>query len=182
MHQTSYSVFIIAALILFSIYRRVRRNIGWQQLSQGKIWFRTVLLFIIGLIFLGEGIFHPISLISDVVGILIGIVLAYYSAGMTRFEKREGGLYYRPNTWIGSIVTIIFLGRLGYRIYGIYTQGSLGALQASQTNGWQNIGYAVGNSWTAGLMLIMFAYYVIYFILLLRKQKHLSESGGEFSD
>ncbi|MDQ0200328.1 CcdC protein domain-containing protein [Neobacillus ginsengisoli] len=182
MHQTSYSVFIIAALILFSIYRRVRRNIGWQQLSQGKIWFRTVLLVIIGLLFLGEGIFHPISLISDVVGIIIGIILAYYSAGMTRFEQRDGGLYYRPNTWIGSIVTVIFLARLGYRIYGIYTQGSLGGVKTDQTSGWQNMGYTAGNSWTSGLMLIMFAYYVIYFIILLRKQKHLSHSGDKFSD
>jgi hypothetical protein len=174
MYQHLDKVIIIAAIILFSIYRRVRRNIGWQQLNTRKVKFRTALLLIIGLIFLAAGAFKPISLISDIVGILIGIGLAYYSGGMTRFEQREGNWYYRPNTWIGSLVTAIFIGRLIYRFYKLYSLGNLSGIQSGQS--FQNMSYVNGSSWTTGLLLIMFAYYVFYYIILLRNQKHPSKS------
>ncbi|MBI0579125.1 hypothetical protein IEC97_17280 [Neobacillus cucumis] len=173
MNQHSYSIIIIIALIGLSIVRRVRRNIGWQQLKQGNLLFRIVLFLIIGLIFLAGGVIHPISLISDMVGILLGSILAFYSIGLTTFEQREGRLFYRPNIWIGSMVTLLFLVRFIYRFYGMLTGGALTGLQPGQTNGWRNIGYTTGNSWTAGLMLIMFAYYVIYYLILLKKQKQL---------
>lgn len=173
MNQHYNTIIIIIALILFSIYRRVRRNIGWQLLRQGNLKFRTILFFIIGLLFFAEGVFHPISLISDIAGILLGVILAYYGAAATNFEQREGKVFYRPSTWIGSIVTILFIARFFYRFYGIFSQGGLGGMQRGQTNGMQNMGYTAGNSWTAGLMLIMFAYYVVYYIFLIRKQKTL---------
>ena len=172
----SYSIIIIIALILFSIYRRVRRNIGWQLINQGNLVFRTVLFFIFGLLFLTEGVFHATSFISDLIGILLGFILAYYGVSLTSFEQREGRLYYRPNIWIGSILTVIFLARFISRFYGLFTGGALGGLQSGQTNGLQNIG-SIGNSWTAGLMLIMFAYYAIYYLVLLRKQKQFLQSG-----
>ena len=33
MHLSANTIIIISALLLFSIYRRVRRNIGWQHLD-----------------------------------------------------------------------------------------------------------------------------------------------------
>ncbi|KHD85124.1 CcdC protein domain-containing protein [Heyndrickxia ginsengihumi] len=177
MHQQFYTVIIIAAVIIFGIFRRIRRNIGWQQLNQGRIMFRAILLFIVGIVFLGESISHPVSLVSDVIGIMIGIVLSYYSAGMTRFEQRDRSWYYRPNTWVGTAVIAIFFIRLIYRFYEMYAHGVLSGVQGEQASEMQNMGYAVGNSWTAGFLLIMFAYYVSYYMMLLRKQKHLLQSG-----
>lgn len=44
-----------------------------------KYWLMQIaVFFVIGLEFVVEGAMHPISLISDGVGILIGIILAYY--------------------------------------------------------------------------------------------------------
>lgn len=178
MNQHSYTIILIIALILWSIYRRVRRNIGWQHLNHRKLLVRVVIFFIIGLIFLAGGVFHPISLVSDIVGIILGMVLAYYGSTITSFEQRENRLYYRPNIWIGSIVTFLFLARFIYRFYGIFAGGTLTKIQQGQTNDFQNMGYAVGNSWTSGLLLIMFAYYIFYYMILLRRQKqifHLEE-------
>jgi hypothetical protein len=177
MTQHLYTVVIITALVIFGIYRRVRRNIGWQELNPRKLVIRTCIFFIIGLVFLSGGLTHPISLISDVVGILAGILLAYYGAALTTFEKREKHFYYRPNTWIGSTVTFIFLARLIYRFYGMYTSGILTtAASNQQPSSYQNISTAVGSSWTAGLLLIMFAYYIFYYLILLKKKKQLTQS------
>lgn len=175
--QHYYTIIIIVGLLLFSIFRRVRRNIGWQPLELGKLRWRTAIFFIIGLLFLIEGAFHPISLLSDAVGILVGTLLAYYGAGMTRFEQRDNRWYYRPNTWIGSMVIVIFFARLLYRFYEMYLLTKSGGLQGAQAGSLKNMGYDVGNPWTAGLLIIMFAYYVTYYIYLLRNQKHLSQSG-----
>jgi len=177
MNQHSYNIIFIIALVLWVIYRRVRRNIGWQHLNQRKMLIRVVLFLIIGLMFFAGGIFHPVSLISDIVGIILGIILAYYGSFITSFERREDRLYYRPNIWIGSIVTFLFLARLIYRFYGIFAGGGLAKIQQiqqGQPNDFQNFGYAVGTSWTSGLLLIMFAYYIFYYLILLKKQKQIS--------
>src|SRR3954467_10983672 len=155
MTQHLYTVVIITALVIFGIYRRVRRNIGWQELNPRKLVVRSCIFFIIGLIFLSGGLTHPISLISDIAGILIGILLAYYGASLTTFERREKYFYYRPNIWIGTIVTFIFLARLIYRFYRTYTSGILTtAVSNQQPSSYQNISAAVGTSWTSGLLLI----------------------------
>lgn len=174
MHQ--YGWIVLIALTLFTIFRRVRRNIGWQVLLRKRLITRTVIFIIIGLIFLASGAVHPISLISDVIGLCIGVGLAYYSSAITRFERRDHHWYYLPNIWIGSIVSVIFLGRLLYRFIGLYSGGLLNSPQAQQSGSLQNMNAAIGNSWTAGLLLIMFAYYVVYYLILLRKQKQLLQS------
>ncbi|HWJ78003.1 MAG TPA: hypothetical protein VNR61_07990 [Niallia sp.] len=175
MQLSASTIIIISALLVFVIYRRVRRNIGWQQLIQRKLIRRIFIFLIIGMLLISGGALHPINLISDFIGILIGIALAYYGSKMTNFEKRDGYWYYRPNTWIGSAVSAIFFLRLIYRIYNLYILGDLSKLQQQgQDNDFQNISYAVGNSWTSGLMLIMFAYYVTYYLIIFRKQKELS--------
>ena len=173
MYQHLFGIMILVAFILFIVYRRVRRNIGWQQLHMRKIIFRTILLSFIGVIFLGQGAQHPISLISDAAGIGIGTLLAYYSALKTSFEQRNGSWYYRPDIWIGSVVTAIFLVRFLSRFYHMYESGAFEGVNGGGANSYQTMSYASGNSWTSGFLLVMFGYYVLYYILLIRKQKSL---------
>ncbi|EST11969.1 CcdC protein domain-containing protein [Sporolactobacillus laevolacticus] len=163
---------IIVALILFVIYRRIRRNIGWQLMRQKRMITRITIFAIIGFLFLIGSAFHPISLLSDALGIAAGVLLAVYSAKITHMEQRDQQWHYRPNVWIGSLVSALFLGRLFFRFYGLYTSGLLqgNAANPQQIN-------QVGNSWTAGLLLIIFAYYIVYYIFLLRKHKQLVETA-----
>lgn len=173
MGQHSYSIIVIVALILFSMYRRVRRNIGWQPLNPGSLKFRRILFVAIGLLFFVEGASHPVSLISDIAGLALGAGLAFYSAGITDFDFRDGKMLYRPNIWIGSVVTLLFIVRFLARFYGLFASGALNG--AGQANSMQNMGYTVGNSWTAGLLLIMFAYYAVYYSIIMNKQKEISQ-------
>jgi len=165
------SIIVIAGLVLWSIYRRIRRNIGWQQLNPRRMGIRITIFSAIGIVFLSLGVVHPVSLVSDIIGIMIGTGLAYYGGTLTQFEQREGRWYYQPNPWIGGLVTVIFLGRFLFRIYKISLLEQTGAFQAGQSNQMQTMNDAVGNSWGAGLILIMFAYYIVYYFLILRRQK-----------
>ncbi|WP_027724050.1 CcdC protein domain-containing protein [Tuberibacillus calidus] len=174
MNQGFLPIALIVLIFLFGIYKRARRNIGLQRLSQGYLLFRIILFTVVGLIFFIEGAIHPISLVSNIVGIMIGAILAYYAVSSTTFEQREGKLYYRPNIWIGSLVTLLFLLRLIYRFYEVFENTSFKDLQ-KQTYGAGNPFSSLSHSWSSGLILIMFAYYIIYYAILLKRLKQLPE-------
>jgi putative flippase GtrA len=160
---------LIGVFLLYRIFQRVRRNIGWQLLNPKKMRVSAVIISLVGLVFLVEGGMSAASLLSDLAGIAAGVILAYYGALWTRFEQRGGSWYYRPNLWMGSLVTVLFLGRLVYRIYDIYTIAKAGGLQ----NGFAGSLQASSTGWTAGLLLIMFAYYAVYNTIILQKRTRM---------
>lgn len=169
MHVQAIIFVLLGIFIVYRISMRVRRTIGWQQLQTGKLGTYTVILSIVGLIFFAEGLFHITSLLSNLIGIAAGCVLAYFSAATTRFEQRNGHWFYRSNVWVGGIVTVLFLGRLIYRVYDVYAQTQLPA--TSQGLSLSDRLQDMTGGWTSGLMLIMFAYYVSYNVILLRRQE-----------
>lgn len=165
-------ILLLIAFIGYRMYQRVRRTFVWQELKPGKLRFKTILFSVIGTIFFAEGVFlagggqQAIGLLSSLAGIAFGVVLAYYSAGTTNFERRGASVFYRANAWIGGFVTVLFLGRLIYRFYGLLQPGGD---PSSMT--WSERMGGTGNAWMSGLILIMFAYYVTYNLLLMRKQR-----------
>lgn len=157
-------IILIVCFIGYRIVKRVKSNFSWTELRAGRLRFRMVLFAAIGVLFLSEGGFSAVGLVSDAVGILIGAALGYIGSTMTMFEQRGTSLYYRANIWIGSLVTALFIGRFAYRIYIMMTAGS---------GGLDNMNFASpGSAWTSGLMLIMFAYYIVYYFLLTQRQGH----------
>ena len=170
------SMAIIIFVIGFAIYRRIRRTVGSQPLKIKRLRVRIIIFLVIGLIFLVSGVMHPISLISDLVGCVIGAVLAYYGAGLTRYEQRDNTWYFQPNPWIGGVVVVLFLGRFLYRFYEMYSLGLLNGTGSTSESSLHQMNMLSGTSWTSGLLLIMFAYYIVYFILLMRKEKELNGS------
>lgn len=158
----------LALFVGYRVVRRVRRTFVWQTWSVRKLRFSLAILSIVGLIFFLEGARQPVSLLSNALGLALGAALAYWGAAMTRFEQRDGEPMYRPNPWIGGAITALFLGRLGCRMYvmlqpEVFADGfSFRAASPFQS---------MGGSWTSGLMLVMFAYYITYYAILLRRVK-----------
>ncbi|MBM7646939.1 putative flippase GtrA [Scopulibacillus daqui] len=167
-------IIVMIAIVCLAIFKRARRNIGWQKFQPSKMLIRMVVFFIIGALLLFENIIHPIAFISDIAGAAIGLILAYYGISSTTFEKRGEDWYYRNNPWIGGIVTALFFGRLIYRFYMMFSLAQhAGGRALQQSNSLQNMMHT-GSSWTAGLIMIMFAYYAAYCMMLLRKRKSQS--------
>lgn len=157
---------IILLVVLFVGYRiakRIKGNFSWTELRAGRLKTRILLFAVIGAVFLAEGGFSAIGLVSDIVGVLIGATLGVVGASMTSFEQRGAETFYKANVWIGSFVTALFIGRFAYRFYEMYDASRHGGLNKDSMNM-----YATGSSWTSGLMLIMFAYYIVYYFLLMR--------------
>ena len=159
----------VGALILWRVYFRVRRMIGRQKLSNIRPWM-TALVFpaLFGLLLLGS-LAHPINALGLLVGAGCGTALGVYGLRLTKFEQTPEGLFYTPSAHLGIALSLLFLGRLAYRLVQIY-------VLAEQTS------VAWPNDFTRSpLTLVIFGtlagYYVTYAIGLLRWRQRTARSG-----
>jgi len=110
----------IAALIGWRLYMRVRRLVGRQRLSPVRPWF-TLVLFPLLLCALGlVSMSHPATLGALAAGLVLGIGLGIYGHRMTRFEATPQGLFYTPNAHLGLALSLLFIGRVAYRLFQIF--------------------------------------------------------------
>ena len=118
--------------------------------------------------------------LADLVqGLGAGLGLGLFAASRTRFEKREGLLYYIPHTYTGLLVTALFLGRLLYRLFELYATGALtGAPPANQGADVYGTQAMLHSPLTFGVFFVLIGYYVTYYCRLLLKSRHLE--AGDF--
>jgi hypothetical protein len=96
--------------------------------------------------------------------------LAVWGAAKTRFRRISGQLYYVPHTYTGIAVSLLFLGRLVYRL--IQVSGTMHGAHGAET---ANQAFApagmLQSPLTLGLYFVLMGYYVCYYSLVLRNSK-----------
>lgn len=181
-HYTS--VILIVILVLFGMYRRVRRTVGFQYLARGRMIIRLIIFLVLALAILAGGAVNPLSYVFDVFGLVIGGIIAYISARTTRFEMRNGRWGYLQHLWIGIGLLVLFIGRLAFRFIELSQGvGKINQQKASGQN--QMTAQNFSDPWTSGFLMLLVAYYISYFIFLLRKARELENqpaSGGTDGD
>jgi len=109
--------FLFGGLMVWGIYRRVRRNIGRQPLRPRRIIFSIVLFSFLGLLFLAISLTQQPLLLGIGGGLLLGVALGFIGLRLTKFETTEAGHFYTPNTPIGIALSTLLIGRLLYRFW-----------------------------------------------------------------
>ena len=145
-------------LVAWRMYARIRRMIGRQHLSPRRPWV-TVIVFPLLLFTLGPGAFHQAATtFALLAGIGAGIALGFYGLQLTKFERTSAGLYYTPNAHVGIALSMLFTGRVLYRLVQTLLDGPVPA--------------PAGQIASSPLTLVIFGtlagYYVTYAIGLLR--------------
>jgi chromate transport protein ChrA len=110
---------LFGGLIAWSIYRRVRRNIGRQKLRPRRITISIVILSVISILLFSLSLPHPHLLLGISGGLLLGALLGFVGLRLTRFETTDEGHFYAPNTQIGIVLSLLFIGRLAYRSWAV---------------------------------------------------------------
>ena len=111
---------LIAVLIGWRMYYRVRRLIGRQPVRVTRLVLTAVLFPILIALVSLSGL-RDIRLLEGVVaGVAIGVALGFVGLRLTRFESDEQGCFFVPNTFIGIAVSVLFIGRLVYRFGVLY--------------------------------------------------------------
>jgi hypothetical protein len=80
----------------------------------------TLFPVIVILISLGA-ISQPVRLLAMAGGIVAGAVLGVFGTRHTKFENTPEGIFYTPNAHIGIALSVIFMARVVYRMFQLYS-------------------------------------------------------------
>jgi len=106
---------LVLALIAWRIYRRIRRNIGRQPLRPRRALTSVCIFTALVLMLAWVSLAQPRLLAGVAGGLAPGVRLGLGGLRLTRFETTAEGHFYIPNTHIGVGLSILMVGRLGYR-------------------------------------------------------------------
>jgi Na+/proline symporter len=106
---------LLAGLFAWSIYRRVRRNIGRQKLHPRRAITSIIILSAVSVLIVGASWPNIHLLLGFSGGFLPGALLGLAGLRLTRFETADGGHFYTPNTHIGVSLSLLLAGRIAYR-------------------------------------------------------------------
>jgi hypothetical protein len=172
--------FLFAALVVFAIYRRFRRNFGRQEFRPRRMTLRVVLLAAVGCALLPMALRSVQYLSAELAGAALGIGLGLWGAQRTRFMMSGGRLHYVPHTYTGIAVSLLFLGRLAFRVFQGYAGAQATPVTASVD---PSLAFApasmVRSPLTVGIFFVLAGYYGWYYGWVLWKSKHLNAEDLE---
>jgi len=172
---------LIAALVLFALYRRFRRTFGRQKLREKRMIFRSVALAIVCLLLLISPFHTAKGLAAAASGVVIGIALAFYASAHTKFETTPEGRFYRPNGYIGMAVSALFIGRIIYRFIVVYPMLHSSLQQATQNQQPQMNPLASyqHSPLTLGIYFLLAGYYICYYVSVIVKSRETHAGSGD---
>lgn len=166
-------ILLIVALLGWSMYRRVRRTVGWQVLVPRRLRNRAVVFAVVAVLLLTQAALDVRIAIFDAVGVVLGAALVYLAIMTTGFQQRGTEVYYRPNMWVGLGLVLILIGRVVFRL--VYVYQDLGSLQSVQQGGSINssqLSYA-NDPYIVSVFFLLCTYYIGYNLWLIRRHRQL---------
>lgn len=150
---------VVAPLIVWRLYYRMRRNFGRQPIRTKRMWTRVGILSAVTVLVATQGFIDPRLAGGLGAGLIGGVILGMAALKLTRFEIDGSNDCYFPNPWIGLALTALFIGRLLYKLMVIWPEMSHG------TAG----GYAAYQRSPLTLMILglLLGYYIAYYAGLL---------------
>jgi len=115
MSSQHFGTIVIIGIFAWSIYRRVRRNIGRQKLRPRRAVTSIVILSAISVLIACTSLQNINLPLGFAAGLLPGALLGFLGLRFTRFEANAAGHFYTPNMHIGIALSVLFVGRIAYR-------------------------------------------------------------------
>ncbi|HEV7612189.1 MAG TPA: hypothetical protein VGO37_09965 [Steroidobacteraceae bacterium] len=179
--------FLIAAVVVFAVYRRFRRTFGRQRLRPARMISRIVLLVVVVCVLLPMTAQSGEFLAAQLAGAALGIALGIWGAERTRFQIHGGQMHYLPHMYTGIAISLLFLGRLAFRVVQVYTGANAPYVAYAHAAGAADRPQAFGpesmmrSPLTLGIIFVLAGYYVCYYGRVLWKSKHLKAADVEGS-
>lgn len=156
MTQPQIIMLALVPLLAWRVYKRVQRLMVRQQSRLWRHWIGAVLLPLLLLTFCVTLLAKPLALAALAAGAAGGVALGMLALKRSSFEQVGGLHFYTPDTRIGLVIAVLFIGRLGYRAYEFYAHGVKNAPDFGSS------------PLTLGLMGLVGGFYACYAIGLLR--------------
>ena len=166
---TTVAIALLVPLVAWRVYSRIRRMVGRQRLSKWRARI-TLTIFPLVCLMLAMGVIaHPERLAVFGAALVAGGALSVYGLRKTRFEAVPGMLYYTPNAHLGIALSLLFLGRVIYRAFEIYS------MPAGTTTGQE----FARSPLTLAVFGLLAGYYIGYAIGLLRYRRGVLRAKAE---
>ena len=118
--STIITLLVLLPLVAWRVYARFRRMVGRQRLSRIRPWI-TLTLFPLVIVLLGFAAHEHLDRLSWLAGgLILGALLGTFGLRKTRFEPTPEGLFYTPNAHLGIALSLLFVGRILYRLFEVY--------------------------------------------------------------
>lgn len=161
-----------AVLLPWSVYRRVRRNIGRQEFSALRLQARAaVVLVILALVLRSvlerDDLVPP--LLALIAGGLAGVLVGLQALRHTRFERADGRLTYTPHVWIGVAVSMLLVVRLAWRAVQLWPV-------LTSPEGLQGHHFGPMSPLTLATLGLVLCYYGAYHLGLVRQARTIPTS------
>jgi hypothetical protein len=164
--QRAITLVLVSAFVAWAIYRRIRRSIGRQPVTAGRMQARILILALV-LLGLASRVVHSPELGGALLaGLAAGAALGYVGLRHTKFETSAEGSFYTPHTYIGVTVSALLIARVVYRFAANYPA----ALAAAQANGDPLASYQK-SPLTLAIFGVVVGYYVLYYAGILVKSR-----------
>jgi hypothetical protein len=107
---------LLIPLVLWRVYSRVRRNIGRQPWRPRRLRGAGIFVSIVTALIALAAARFPSALGALGGGLVLAVPLGLFGLRLTRFDFSNGQQFYTPNTALGLAVTLLFIGRIIYRV------------------------------------------------------------------
>ena len=107
---------LVIPFIAWRVYTRVRRNVCRQPFRPDRLKVSIAIFSTVVVVFAGLGLSHPLTLAALGGGLLLSVGIAWYGLSLTKFETTPAGKFYTPNTALGIAISVLFVGRILYRM------------------------------------------------------------------
>lgn len=159
---------LMTALVLWTMYRRVRRTIGRQRIESGRMKFRIAVLAVVGTL-IALGALRDWQLLGAMLaGVAGGALLGWIGLRETKFEVTVRDKFYTPHLYIGLFVSGLLIARLAYRFLALYP-----AMHAAAQDDRNPFAAFQKSPLTLAIFGIVIGYYVFYYIGVLRRSLSL---------
>jgi hypothetical protein len=119
---TNATLAVMLPILVWSFYRRIKRNISRQRLRLPRVLLSLVIFSVLVVVFTAQALPHPKLLAGIFGGLATGIPLAFLGLKLTRFETLESVQYYKPNLYLGMSLSLLLVGRIIYRVLVLTAQ------------------------------------------------------------
>lgn len=157
--------YLIAALVVWAVYRRLRRSFGRQRVREGFMWLRIGILTAAAAAVATVTVRDVSLLLALLAGMACGAALGFVGLRYTKFQVQSDGRFYTPHTYIGVAVSALFFGRLLYRFLAVYDGTLPGAAASRGFAGYQ------GSPFTLAVFGALVGYYVLYYLGVLQRTR-----------
>lgn len=155
-----FGLLLLVPLIVWRMYSRIRRLVGRQRASRVRPWITlAVFPLFIALFAWVTGPSAALAWLAGGVG--AGALLGVYGLRKTRFERTAEGRFYTPSAHLGIAVSLLFAGRILWRLAELYFGGSAAFLGAP----------FVRSPVTLAIFGVLAGYYMAFAIGLVRWQR-----------